>query len=51
MRISLAIGILLSFIGSWIGLMADPIGAKIFGQLLIDAGFPFGISCVTKLTA
>jgi hypothetical protein len=27
------------------------IGLKIFGQLLIDAGFPFSASCITKFTA
>jgi fucose permease len=51
MRVSLTIAVALSLIGSWIALMANPIGAKIFGQLLIDAGFPFGISCVTKFSA
>jgi hypothetical protein len=51
MRISLFLGVTMSLIGSWIALISPPIGAKIFGQLLIDAGFPFGISCVTKFTA
>ena len=50
-RASVGLGVLLSLIGSWIVLMVDPIGVKIFGQLLIDAGFPFGIGCVTKFTA
>jgi fucose permease len=51
MRVALILGVLLSFIGSWIALMVDPIGVRIFGQLMIDAGFPLGISCITKFTA
>ncbi len=50
-RISLAISMILSFVGSWIALMSGPIGVKIFGQLLIDAGFPFALNCVTKIPA
>jgi len=52
-RLALGIGVLLSLIGSWIALMPDQnlIGLKIFGQLLIDAGFPFAVSCITKFTA
>ena len=31
MRVALVLGVLLSFIGSWIALMVDSIGVKIFG--------------------
>jgi hypothetical protein len=51
MRVALGLGVLLSFIGSWIALMVYPIEVRIFGQLMIDAGFPLGISCITKFTA
>lgn len=50
-RVALGVGVLLSLIGSWIALMIDPIGVKIFGQLMIDASFPLGISSITKFTA
>jgi Na+/melibiose symporter-like transporter len=51
MKISMILSVSLSLIGSWIALKVDNWPGKIIGQLLIDAGFPFMVGCVTKLSA
>jgi hypothetical protein len=51
MRFSLIIACALTIAGTWVSLLGKAIGIKIFGQLIIDAGFPLVIGCVTKITA
>ena len=42
---------IISIIGTWISLLANNIEVKIIGQLIVDAGYPLVIGCVTKVTA
>lgn len=51
MRLALILALGLSVVGTWIALFVDVMGVKIVGQLLIDSGFPFAISAVTKISA
>ena len=51
MRVALLVSLVCSVIGTWIALYGGKIGVKILGQFIIDAGFPFALSCLTKLPA
>ena len=51
MRVAFITSIALSLAGSWIALMVENKNAQVFGQLLIDCGFPLVASAVTMVPA
>lgn len=50
-KTALLISVALAMIGSTFALLIDNMGAEIFGQLVIEAGFPMAVSCTTKIPA
>jgi MFS family permease len=50
-KTALLISVSLAMIGSTFALLIDNMGAEIFGQLIVEAGFPLVVSCTTKVPA